>query len=576
MSAAATTEAGTATADPDLAAVLDGWRTAGRDLVASHWDEFNRLVDPIEPLVAAGRFAEAVAAAQVAANYAVFWHPGVFASQRLERAIAAIGAAALPFPVSAPAPAPASDRPAGDAPLRVLHVATQVGEIGGHVRMMWRWISHDRANRHSVALTRQTDRVPALLAAAVAASGGAIDCANGRIGGPLGWARALQRRLAEADLVVLHVHNQDVLPFLALAGMARRPKVVLLNHADHVFWLGAEFADLVVSTRLSGDALARDRRGIAAERSVTLPLCLQPVARASTRAEARRALGLPDDALVLLTIARAVKFRRLGQADFPDALAPLLEADPRLHLVVVGPGGAVDWSRAEARAPGRIHAFPETPETATFYEAADIYLDSFPFPSNTSLLEAGLRGVPLVTRNPFGPGCEIMGADSIGLDEVMIRTADAAALRAAIAALVADPARRAAIGARTQANIEAANSGAAWSAALAEVHARALALPARTMAPADIEAPSFAELDLLLPFVFGTVLERPSPRVRLANAREIALKTLPPLQRLRTWAGMAWRDEFRFRSTGSSWRYLLPEWSTVLTRRVMRARIGDA
>ena len=77
-------------------------------------------------------------------------------------------------------------------------------------------------------------------------------------------------------------------------------------------------------------------------------------------------------------------------------------------------------------------------------------------------------------------------------------------------------------------------------------------------------------------FVFGRVLEQPNPRERLANAREIALKTLPPMQRLRLWAEMAWRDEFRFRSTGASWRYLLPEWSTVLTRRLMRAKVRGA
>ena len=39
--------------------------------------------------------------------------------------------------------------------------------------------------------------------------------------------------------------------------------------------------------------------------------------------------------------------------------------------------------------------------------------NSFPIPSNTSLLEAGLYGLPLVTYYPFGDGCEVMGADSL-------------------------------------------------------------------------------------------------------------------------------------------------------------------
>ncbi len=398
--------------DAALATALDGWRTAGRDLVALHAAEFDRLVDAVSPLIKARSFRQAAAAAQFAANYAVFWHPGRFASPRLESAIAALGRAALPTP---PAHRP------GDGRLRVLHIATQVGQIGGHVRMMWRWIGADRETHHSVALTRQTGPIPARLSEAVAACGGAVHLVNRAIGGPLEWARALRERLAEADLVVLHVHNQDIVPFLALAALREPPKVVLLNHADHVFWLGATFADVVVNTRTSGHELSIARRGFPRERSVLLPLCLEPAPRRHDRCAAKRALGIPEDSLVILTIARAVKFRSLGGVDFPDAMLPLLEADRRIRMVVVGPGGTVDWSRAEARAPGRILVYSETPDTREFYEAADIYLDSFPFPSNTSLLEAGLSGTPTVARLAFGPGCAVMGPDSVGLDPVLIR-----------------------------------------------------------------------------------------------------------------------------------------------------------
>jgi hypothetical protein len=540
--------------DAALATVLDGWRTAGRDLVALHAAEFDRLVDAVAPRINARSFRHAAAAAQVAANYAVFWHPGKFASHKLESAIAALGRAALPAP-----PAPRS----GDGRLRVLHVATQVGEIGGHVRMMWRWIGSDPETRHSVALTRQTGAVPARLSEAVAACGGAVHLVNRAIGGPLEWARSLCERLADADIVVLHVHNQDIVPFLALAALRDPPKIVLLNHADHVFWLGAAFADVVVNTRTSGHELSIARRGFPRERSLLLPLCLEPALRQHERGAAKRALGLTEDSLVVLTIARAVKFRSLGGVEFPDAMLPLLEANERIKMVVVGPGGTVDWSRAEARAPGQILVYPETPDTRLFYDAADIYLDSFPFPSNTSLLEAGLNGVPTVARFAFGPGCAVMGPDSIGLDPVLIRADTASALRRETARLLGDAALRAEVGKRTRETIAAANGGSAWKTALAEIYARVLALPARASEGVADMPSRFDDLDVLLPFVFGTVEPLPDERARLANAREIALKTLPPLRRLRLWSGMAWHGEFRFRSRRGAWRYLVPEWSTV-------------
>ena len=49
--------------------------------------------------------------------------------------------------------------------------------------------------------------------------------------------------MAKADLVVLHAHNIDTIPMFALAGMKNRPRTVLLNHADHSFWLGVDFVD---------------------------------------------------------------------------------------------------------------------------------------------------------------------------------------------------------------------------------------------------------------------------------------------------------------------------------------------
>jgi hypothetical protein len=549
--------------DPALETLLDGWRSRGRDLVAQHWSEFEALLSPVEAAIDRGRYAEAAAAAQIAAAFAVFWHGGVFVSHRLERALIRIGEAALPTP--------GHDRMTGDAegPRRILHVATQVAGIGGHSRNIWRWIASDAGAMHSVALTRQTGAAPSAMRRAVKASGGEIFFANTAIGGPLAWSAALQRRLATADLVVLHVHNQDVIPFLALAGMKRRPKVVLLNHADHVFWLGTDFADAVISTRLSGRRLCAGRRAIPDERNLTMPLCLERVKRPLDRRAAKAALGLEPDSILLLTVARSVKFRPIGGLSFADALLPLLLAEPRARLIAVGPGGVVDWSKAQSQAPGRIVVLPETPDTGVFFQAADIYIDSFPFPSNTSLFEAGLHELPLVSRQPFGPGCEIMGADSIGLDEHLQTAQSLGAFRDLVGGLIADADRRRTLGRATRAAIEATNVGAGFSSAFATLCAQIDGLPPRDTRPAVGDAPRFDTIDLYSHFVFGAP-DKPGSRRTATQRRdmavEISLKTMSPAARLRAWLRLAFTDAFAFRSRRDSWRYLIPEWLTARLR----------
>ena len=249
--------------------VLAPWRQQGRAQVTAHADELATLIAPLAPLIGATKYPEAAAALQLAADYAVLWHSGIFTCAALEAGMRAIGRAVLPVTALNRSARHPEER------LKILHVASRVASIGGMSRMMWRWIAADSRSMHSVALTRQHERIPENLRHAVVQSGGHIHCVNRTVGGLLAWARMLQRPLAEADLIVLHVYNFDVIPFLALAGMQPRPKVVFVNHADHVFWIGASFIDLVVNTRRSGHRLCIERRCIPEDRNALLPLCVR-------------------------------------------------------------------------------------------------------------------------------------------------------------------------------------------------------------------------------------------------------------------------------------------------------------
>lgn len=549
---------GASDASPDSeSTVLNEWRVIGRARISDHWTELEGLVRPIGPLIDRKRYAEAALAAQIAANHAILWHAGVFVHPELERLLRRLGEAAFPLTT------PVKDPPDLSRGMAVLHVATEMGAIGGHTRMLARWVRHDSGNVHSLALTRQNTPIPDKMRDAITGTRGRVHQLNLTRGGLLDWARALQALMAKADLVVLH--SMEIIPLLALAGMKNRPRTVLLNHADHLFWPGVDFVDQVIHTRKSGLRLSIGRRGVAAERSLLLPLCLEPQTRLRTREEAKRLLGLPPDCILLLTIARALKFRPVGDISFADRLVPVLQANPNARFIAVGPGGEVDWSAAEAKVHGRIKAVRQTPDTEVYLEAADIYVDSFPFVSITSLFEAGLIGLPLATHNPFGEGCEVMGADSPGLDRIILRARNVEDFHDVLTRLIRDDGLRAEIGERTKTEIEAVNTGERWKRDLAKTYRQVFSTPRlRRESPFDA-GPRPDNLDCLLPLVFGPTGGGSTAEARIARDIEAMIKTAPIAWRFRVLASYALRRQLNL-FVAPAWRLMIPEWLAARIR----------
>jgi glycosyltransferase involved in cell wall biosynthesis len=503
---------------------------------------FRRLADRAADSLRRGRADAAAVHAEIAANYAMSHHAGLFASPELERLLLSIGRE-LP----SPSPDRARSTRADGMPRAVLHVLTRAFDIGGDARTVWRWIGLDSGRAHSVALTRQgAVPVPAPLRMAVAASGGQIHVLNGRRGGLLAWASALRALAARADLVVLHVHPYDVIPPLAFADKSCTPPVVFVDHADHAFWLGIGCSDVVAALRESGRCLARGRRGVAPERSALLPIPLDPAPPALSRAEARARLGLAEDAPVLLSIARPHKYTPLDDESFVEAAVPIVERCPSAVLLAIGPEHAGPWAAAAARTGGRVRALGLRDDTAPFYRAADVYLDSYPVVSITSLLEAGGHGLPLVSRLPPLGAPGVLGADTPGLGR-LVRARDAAGFRAAVGHLLADPEHRARLGAATRRDIAAAHTGDGWRRALADLYRLAATLPPIAMGPGQSDCRQVGELDMLLPQVF-----RDEPD--LDTIRQFYLRLLPVDLRL-----LAWLSRLRARRPLPA-GLLLPEW----------------
>src|SRR5262245_44919780 len=167
---------------------------------------FERLLTVAQRYAGRSQYEMAAAWAEIAADRAWSAHPGFFADARLEQLLARIGEA-MP---------PASWSPGGDGtawPHRVLHVLTEAYAIGGHTRLVWRWIQADRMRQHCMVLTRQRRRrLPEALMPAPQTTDGWVRVLDWRRHGPVARARQLRAVAAEFDLVVLHVHPFDVVP----------------------------------------------------------------------------------------------------------------------------------------------------------------------------------------------------------------------------------------------------------------------------------------------------------------------------------------------------------------------------
>ncbi|MDD2733190.1 MAG: hypothetical protein PHF56_04565 [Desulfuromonadaceae bacterium] len=334
--------------------------------------------------------------AQVAADLAFNRHPGIFVSSELE---GLLGEIARHLPSSCSSASHVNNpKPSVKGKPRILHVATNTYGTGGHTRLIERFAGNSSENyEHFLVTTAQRGPLPERLRRAFCTAGnnwldlstpGSDLLSRGMT------LRGMSREIA--DVIFLHIHPFDVVPAVAF-GIPGGPPVVILNHADHLFWVGASIADVVADIRLAGQQLTLNRRQIPTTKILPIPLADgRETVSIQERLAARERLGIDSDAIVLLTIATPYKYTPLGEYNFFTTITDILMHHQNTILLACGPDNSGVWKEASELVNGRIRAFGGQSNLADFHAAADIYLDPFPFASLTSLLETSLYAVPAV------------------------------------------------------------------------------------------------------------------------------------------------------------------------------------
>jgi hypothetical protein len=451
---------------------------------------FTRLVSAAERQADAGRYRVAAACAQIAAHHGFVDHAGVFASPALERVLNRIGRVAIRR---------SGGRRDAREVRRVLHVLTYARPVGGDTRFVWRWISADSERQHSVVITKQgTREVPELLRDAVENARGQIHVLRPPVGDLLTHAQQLADIAAPFDVVALHLFPDDVIPVLAFADPAQSPPVVFVHHSDHTFWVGSSAADLIAQLREPLKGFLEERRALDKTRIARLPIPLGMPQRSMTHAEAKARLGYSKDEVLLLTIATPFKYEPINAPSFVAVVTSVIKRHPNARLIAIGPEERGEWARAVTATNGRVVPMGSRYDTAQFYEAADIYLDSFPFSSPTSMLEAGTYGVPLLGFCPYRDDARLLTVGAPGLTDRLLLHAARADYEACLSKLIDDREYRASVGRETKVQIERMHAVPGWMQALELVYQQALSVSRRRAIPPRQLTSHSSPLDLMV------------------------------------------------------------------------------
>jgi len=176
--------------------------------------------------------------------------------------------------------------------------------------------------------------------------------------------------------------------------------------------------------------------------------------RSGDPGRARRAFGIPDDALVLSMFARVGRMK--GQADFVESMGSLAVHYPSLYGVMCGPAdqGSDYWRTLQRLV--RDHGLEERlvipgdvrpPLKDDLVAASDVvvhpsHAESF----GLAVLEAMAAGKPVVAAATDGPGMLIED----GVSGVLVEPGDVQALTSALRRLLDDAGERASLGAAAQ------------------------------------------------------------------------------------------------------------------------------
>lgn len=332
------------------------------------------------------------AALQICVNISTFAYlnfTSYYSSYRLEKLISQIGEIVIKRPHS--------ENPVIAGPKRrILHVASELYELGGHTPLMLKWIQRDIESEHSIFLTRQSKQQIPVNNFKYHGVDPALVCWGNSGESLVETAQALLDYSSHYDFLILHIHPNDVVPLLAFASEKPRP-VYFLNHADHCFWLGVSIVDGIIQLREPPMKTDIENRSITHLHQFLLPI---PVEESKSvllsEKEIRLKYEIPESATkILLTTSTESKFNPILDYNYFEAIIPVMEKNPDTVLLIIGIGSDKPLAQQYKHPQIRYLGYLPPIEVHSIERIITLYIETIPYSSFTALLQVLIQNKPV-------------------------------------------------------------------------------------------------------------------------------------------------------------------------------------
>ena len=288
----------------------------------------------------------------------------------------------------------------------VLHVATLTYTVGGHSRVLERWLElAPEHQKNSVVLLNQIQEIPPKLKENTTKKNRQLYVFN-TSENILDKAKRLRELAMHYEYIVLHIHMEDPTSVIAFGTEDFTRPVIFFNHAEHMFWIGKSIIDKLADLR-EIQSITKTKRGINDIFILPIPQETKQNKTNNTKEEARRYLNLPSDKKIILTTGTEFKFNTFKNKSLIQTIKQIIEKMPDMICIAIGPSSKNPmWQNAFNETQGKINPIgliDYDKEYFDYINASDLVLDSWPMGGFTVIKDALSCNKPILSlKNPIG------------------------------------------------------------------------------------------------------------------------------------------------------------------------------